>query len=117
MRAFLGWLRGEARHCRMAAIPTLAQEDAKRPSREHESLVARAHPPGQPDEGDAGPARPIRGFNIKLRQAAERLAALRTPEGAPLPPNTLAELRRDMARLARGPGADQGDRAGAAGTA
>src|SRR5215468_2926667 len=30
MRSFLGWLRGEARHCRMAAIPTLAQEDAKR---------------------------------------------------------------------------------------
>ena len=39
MRGFLGWLRGEPRHCRMAAIPTLAQEDAKRPSREHESLV------------------------------------------------------------------------------
>jgi transposase len=34
-----------------------------------------------------------------LRKAQERLAALRTPEGAPLPPNTLAELRRDMARL------------------
>ena len=29
----------------------------------------------------------------------KRLAALRTAEGAPLPPNTLAELRRDMARL------------------
>src|ERR1700674_4783925 len=40
MRAFLGWLRGEARHCHMAAIPTLAQEDAKRPTREHENLVA-----------------------------------------------------------------------------
>jgi transposase len=40
MRAFLGWLRGEVRHCRMAAIPTPAQEDAKRPSREHENLVA-----------------------------------------------------------------------------
>src|SRR5262249_8243870 len=39
MRAFLGWLRGEAEHCRMVAIPTLAQEDAKRPNREHESLV------------------------------------------------------------------------------
>src|SRR6202162_4873693 len=39
MRAFLGWLRGEAKHCSMAAIPTLAQEDAKRPNREHESLV------------------------------------------------------------------------------
>jgi len=24
-----------------------------------------------------------------------------TPEGMPLPPNTLAELQRDMARLAR----------------
>jgi transposase len=33
MRAFLGWLRGEADHCSMAAIPTLAEEDAKRPTR------------------------------------------------------------------------------------
>src|SRR6202162_782835 len=40
MRAFLGWLRGEARHCSMAAIPTLAEEDAKRPTREHDNLVA-----------------------------------------------------------------------------
>src|SRR5260370_3442164 len=39
MRAFLGWLRGEKKHCSMVAIPTLAQEDAKRPSREHEKLV------------------------------------------------------------------------------
>lgn len=36
MRAFLGWLRGEKRHCSMAAIPTIEDEDAKRPSREHE---------------------------------------------------------------------------------
>jgi hypothetical protein len=28
-RAFLGWLRGEREHCKMAAIPTLAEEDAK----------------------------------------------------------------------------------------
>src|ERR671911_1549079 len=32
-RAFLGWLRGERGHCSMAAVPTLAEEDAKRPSR------------------------------------------------------------------------------------
>ncbi|MER9345398.1 hypothetical protein NKI41_32735, partial [Mesorhizobium sp. M0601] len=25
MRAFLGWLRGEKRHCSMAAIPTLEE--------------------------------------------------------------------------------------------
>jgi len=41
----------------------------------------------------------IRNFKPTLRQAPERLEELRTPEGAPLPPNTLAEMRRDMARL------------------
>src|SRR5215813_2606813 len=38
-RAFLGWLRGEREHCKMAAIPTSAEEDAKRPHRERETLV------------------------------------------------------------------------------
>src|SRR6202163_3253758 len=38
-RAFLGWLRAERDHCKMVAIPTLAQEDAKRPNRERQSLV------------------------------------------------------------------------------
>jgi transposase len=32
-------------------------------------------------------------------KAAERLATVHTPEGVPLPPNALAELQRDMARL------------------
>src|SRR3954454_20417471 len=38
-RSFLGWLRGERDHCKMVAIPTIKDEDAKRPNREHESLV------------------------------------------------------------------------------
>ncbi len=38
-RAFLGRLRGEPEHCTMAAIPTLAEEDNRRPSRERETLV------------------------------------------------------------------------------
>jgi len=38
MRAFLGWLRGEKRHCSMVAIPT-AEEDARRPNRERGNLV------------------------------------------------------------------------------
>src|SRR5213076_3313438 len=41
----------------------------------------------------------IRNFKPTLRKAAERLASVHTPEGMPLPPNTLAELQRDMARL------------------
>src|ERR687883_194448 len=55
MRAFLGWLRREADHCSMAAIPTL--------------------------------------------EAADRLKQMRTPEGVAIPPNTMAELERDLARL------------------
>ena len=41
----------------------------------------------------------VRGFKVRLRQAAERLGELRTPEGLPIPPHTLAELHRDLARL------------------
>jgi transposase len=41
----------------------------------------------------------IRGFRPNLAQASSRLEALRTPEGAAVPANTLAELRRDMDRL------------------
>jgi transposase len=37
MRVVLGWLRGERGHCGMVAIPTLEEEDARRPSRERES--------------------------------------------------------------------------------
>ena len=33
IRVFLGWLRGEPLHCKMVAIPTLEEEDARRPSR------------------------------------------------------------------------------------
>jgi len=39
-RSFLGWLRGEpGDHCKMVEIPTMQDEDAKRPNREHDSLI------------------------------------------------------------------------------
>src|SRR6266581_1620850 len=97
-RAFLGWLRGEGDHCRMAAIPTLEAEDTRRPSREHEALVGeRTRIINRMKSALARLG--VRDFKPNLRKAAERLAALRTPEGSALPPNTIAELRRDMARL------------------
>ena len=96
-RAFLGWLRGERDHCKMVAIPTIKDEDAKRPNREHESLVGEQS--RIVNRMKAALIRlGIRGFNPKLKKAAERLDGLRTPEGEPIPPNTLAELRRDMVR-------------------
>ncbi|MEJ7715968.1 MAG: transposase [Thermoleophilaceae bacterium] len=42
----------------------------------------------------------IRGFKPELRRAPKKLDDLRTPEGLPIPPNTLDEIRRDLARLA-----------------
>jgi transposase len=96
-RAFLGWLRGERDHCKMVAIPTIKDEDAKRPNRERESLVGEQS--RIVNRMKATLIRlGIRGFNPKLKKAAERLKDLRTPDGEPIPPNTLAELRRDMDR-------------------
>jgi transposase len=97
-RALFGWLRGEPDHCHMAAIPTVDQEDAKRPSRERETLMGECT--RIINRMKACLARwGIRAFKPTLRQASVRLDALRTPEGGPLPPNTVEELRRDMARL------------------
>ena len=97
-RAFLGWLRGEPRHCSMAKIPTPEEEDAKRPNRERENLVSeRTRIVNRMKSTLARLG--LRGFKPTLRKAAERLDRLRTAEGVPLLPNTLAELRRDIARL------------------
>ena len=97
-RAFLGWLRGEPDHCSMAAIPTLTEEDAKRPGRERESLVGERTRIINRIKG-ALARLGIRDFKPMLHSAPQLLETLHTPEGTTLPPNTLAELRRDMARL------------------
>ena len=60
----------------MVAIPTLAQEDAKRPNRERESLVGEQS--RIVNRMKAALARlGIRGFNPKLKKAVERLAHAR----------------------------------------
>src|SRR5690242_8815859 len=91
-RAFLGWLRGEPNHCSMAAVPTLEQEDAKRPNREREVLVGERTRIVNRMKGTLARLG-IRGFNPALRRALARLETLRTPEGVAVPPNTRAELQ------------------------
>src|ERR1700731_4146342 len=97
-RGFLGWLRGERGHCSMARVPTIAEEDAKRPNRERECLVGERTRIVNRMKGSLARLG-VRNFKPTLRKAAERLATLHTPEGTPLPRNVLAELQRDMARL------------------
>jgi transposase len=82
----------------MAAIPTIEEEDARRPNRERENLVGERT--RIVNRMKATLARfGIRSFKVTLRHADERLNDLRTAEAASLPANTHAELRRDMARL------------------
>jgi transposase len=97
-RGFLGWLRGERGHCTMARVPTIAEEDAKRPNRERECLVRERTRIVNRLKGTLARLG-IRNFKPTLRKAAERLATLHTPEGSALPPNVSAELQRNMARL------------------
>src|ERR1700681_614037 len=67
--AFLGWLRGERDHCKMVAIPTTKDEDAKRPNRERQSLVGEQT--RIVNRMKAALIRlGIRGFNPKLKKAA-----------------------------------------------
>jgi transposase len=99
LRALLGWLRGERRHCQMVAIPTLQEEDAKRPGRERDALVKERTRVINRMKGTLARLG-IRGVKLEQRRPARRLESLRTPEGTAIPPQTLAELRRELARLA-----------------
>ena len=97
-RGFLGWLRGEPGHCSMAIVPTVTEEDAKRPCRDRESLVHERTSIVNRMKAmliQFG----VRNFNPVLRKASEKLDAVRTPEGIALPPNTVCALRRNMERL------------------
>ena len=95
MRAFLGWLRGEKRHCSMAAVPAAEEEDARRPNRERENLVTERTRIA--NQMQAILARfGIRSFKPTLRKAAEKVDGLRTAEGTPLLENTRAELSRHL---------------------
>jgi transposase len=99
IRVFLGWLRGERGHCGMVVVPTIEEEDAKRPSRERESLVGgRTRIINRMKSSLVRLG--IRGFKPQLLKAPQLVEALRTPEGLPIPPNSLDEMRRDLARLA-----------------
>ena len=98
MRVFLGWLRGEARHCSMVAIPTIEEEDARRPNRERQNLVTEQT--RIINQMKAIFTRfGVRTLRPTMRKVAEKLESLRAAEGTPLPQNTLAELRRHLARL------------------
>lgn len=97
LRSFLAWLRGEPRVCTMARIPSAAEEEMRRPGRERERLI------GERLELENRIAsllclHGVVGFKPRLKKAMAHLEALRDFAGAPLPEQTMAALRRLMAR-------------------
>jgi transposase len=80
-------------------VPSIEEEDAKRPIRERDTLVVEATRLVNRMTSLLA-LHGIRGFNVKLKKAPAKLASLRTAEDAPLPPNTVAELRSSMQRRA-----------------
>ena len=68
----------------MVRVPTLAEEDAKRPNRERECLVQERTRLVNRIKGTLARLG-IRNFKPTLRQATERLATVHTPEGRQMP--------------------------------
>src|SRR5271154_7616648 len=97
LRTLLAWLRGEPRVCAMARVPSVEEEDARRPGRERDKL-------GRERVGLENQIQSLLGlhsigdFRPRLTKAAEKLEALRTRSGAALPAQTMAQLRRLMKR-------------------
>ena len=90
--------RGEAQVCRVVRVPSVEHEDARRRSRERARLVVER---GQHCSRIKGllMTHGIRDFTPTRSDWQERLAALRTPDGRPLPPCLGAELLRECRRL------------------
>ena len=98
LRTTLAWLRGEPRVCSMVPIPSEAEEDGRRPSRERQDLIKERLALTNKIDGvlatlGVGGYRPLR------RDRRECLEALRRPGGGPLPAHAKARLARLLDRL------------------
>ncbi len=98
MRVLLALLRDEPRVCSVVHVPSVAEEDAKRRTRERERLVrergghvnrikALLHGQG------------VRDVKPTIKRFLRHLATFRTGDGRPLPPALIAEITREHARL------------------
>jgi transposase len=98
MRTLLAWLRGEPGVCSMVPIPDTAEEDGRRPVRERQGLIGERVALLNEIDGLLATLG-VTGYRPLRQDRRVRLAALRTPEGEPLPPNAAARLGRILDRL------------------
>jgi len=98
LRTLMALERGERQVCRVVHVPSPAQEDARRRSRERARLVVER---GQHVSRIKGllMTQGIRDFEPTRRDWPARLEALRTPDGQELAPCLRAEVLRECRRL------------------
>jgi transposase len=98
LRAVSAWLRGEPDACRMAAIPSVEEEDLRRPSRERSNLKAERTRLINRIRSLLA-LHGLIAINPNTPATRGKLDQLRTGEGEALPPNLRAELDRLFDRL------------------
>jgi transposase len=98
IRTLAAWLRGEPRVCSMVRPPSPEEEDRRRLTREREQLIAERIRLVNRIKGLLF-GQGIRDYQPLHRDRWQRLEALATGDGQPLPPQLKAELSRMLERL------------------
>lgn len=98
LRTLLAWRRGEPRVCAMVVPPSPEEEDERRLSRERETLIQERVRHTNRIKGLLR-AQGVAEFDPRRRDRRERLEALRTGDGRPLPLCLKAEILRAFERI------------------
>jgi len=98
VRALLAYKRGEPRVCSMVRLPTPEDEDRRRLCRERKVLIAERVKHVNRIKGLLF-SQGVSGYEPLRRDRRERLDALQTGDGRPLPPHLKAQVRRELDRL------------------
>ena len=98
LRTLLAWTRGEPRVCAMVVPPTPEEEDRRRVCRERAILLQERIRHTNRIKGLLA-GQGITDFNPLHKDRRQLLAAARTGDGRPLPPQLKAEILREIALI------------------
>ncbi|WP_165820441.1 IS110 family transposase [Microvirga sp. KLBC 81] len=98
LRALQAWRRGDRHACSFVRIPSIEEEDARRPHRELARLVKERVAHTNRIKGLLA-LHGVRTFQPLRRDRREALAKLQTSCGEPLPARCRAEVERELSRL------------------
>lgn len=98
VRALLAYKRGEPRVCAMVRVPTPAEEDRRRISRERKALTNERISHVNRIKGLLF-SQGVSGYEPLRRNRRKRLEALQTGDGRPLPVHLKMQIGRELDRL------------------